>query len=328
MTRYGGPEVVEIRDVPVPRIGDDEALVEVHAASLNPIDFKTRQGKVRALLHYRLPMVMGQDLSGVVVEVGKNVKRMRLGDEIYARLSKDRIGSFAEYAVVRDQDGSKKPARLSHEEAASLPLVGLTAYQALVDRAHVREGSKVLVHAGSGGLGTFAIQLAKHLGATVATTTSTRNVDLVKSLGADVVIDYKAQNFWEVLSGYDLVLDALGGDALLRSFRVVRPGGLVISVSGTPDRKFAKSWGLGFVLQTVLAIMSHRITSTASAAQVRYEFLFMEPSGAELDTIRGLVDEGVIKPVVDRVFSLGDAKEALAYSESGRARGKIILKIR
>jgi NADPH:quinone reductase-like Zn-dependent oxidoreductase len=328
MRRYGGPDVVEVRDVPPPAIGDDEALVEVHAASVNPIDFKVRSGKVRVLLRYDMPLVMGNDLSGVVVEVGRNVKRARPGDQIYARLSKTRIGAFAELAAVRDEDLARKPAELSYEEAASLPLVGLTAYQALIDHGRVGPGMSVLVHAGAGGLGTFAIQLAKRLGAKVATTCSTRNVELTKSLGADIAIDYSVQRFDEVLSGYDVVLDTLGGEALLRSFRVVKPGGLVVSVSGMPDRKFAKRWGLSWPLQVLFAVVSGRIASAAAAAGARYEFLFMEPSGRQLDEIRELVAQGAIKPVLDRVFPLKEAKQALAYSESGRARGKIVIRVR
>ena len=328
MRKYGDNAVVEVADVPRPTLGAGEVLVEVHAASVNPIDFKTRNGDVRMILRYELPLVMGNDLSGVVVERGPGVTEVATGDAVYARLGKRRIGAFAEYAAVRVADLAPKPVSLDHVQAASLPLVGLTSLQALRERAHLAAGQKVLIHAGSGGVGTFAIQLAKHMGATVATTCSAKNADLVRSLGADVVVDYKSQRFDEVLSGYDVVLDGLGGDTLDRSFAVLAPGGCVVSISGTPDPKFARDWQLNTLLRVGIWAMSRKVMRLARRHQVRYEFLFMDPSGAQLREIGALVDSGVIKPVVDREFALDDAREALAYSESGHARGKVVLKIR
>lgn len=328
MRKYGDNAVVEVADVPRPTLGAGEVLVEVHAASVNPIDFKTRNGDVRMILRYELPLVMGNDLSGVVVERGPGVTEVATGDAVYARLGKRRIGAFAEYAAVRVADLAPKPVSLDHVQAASLPLVGLTSLQALRERAHLAAGQKVLIHAGSGGVGTFAIQLAKHMGATVATTCSAKNADLVRSLGADVVVDYKSQRFDEVLSGYDVVLDGLGGDTLDRSFAVLAPGGCLVSISGTPDPKFARDWQLNALLRVGIWAMSRKVMRLARRHQVRYEFLFMDPSGAQLREIGALVDSGVIKPVVDREFALDDAREALAYSESGHARGKVVLKIR
>jgi len=328
MSRYGDPGAVAVREVPKPSVGPRDVLVEVHAASVNPVDFKIRDGKLKRILPYRLPLVMGNDLSGVVAEVGASVKQTRVGDAVYVRLDKQRIGAFAEYAAVRELDLAPKPSNLSHVEAASIPLVGLTAWQALLDRAHLERGQKVLVHAGSGGVGTFAIQLAKHIGATVATTCSDKNAELVRSLGADVVIDYKKQRFEDVCRDYDVVLDGLGGEEMERSFQVLRPGGTLVTISGPPDPKFARAWGLNPLLILAIAVMSRKVRRMAKDRGVTYDFLFMEPSGAELREIGGLVEAGTIKPVIDRVFPLAEAREALAYSESGRARGKVVLEVR
>jgi alcohol dehydrogenase len=328
MKAYGGNEVVETVDLPKPAIGPGDVLVEVHAASVNPVDFKIREGKLKQILPYRLPLIMGNDLSGVVAEVAPGVTSVKVGDAVYARLEKHRPGTFAEYAAVRAVDLAPKPARLTHEEAASIPLVGLTAWQALVDRAHLEKGQKVLIHAGSGGVGTIAIQIAKHLGATVATTCSARNVELVKSLGADVVVDYGKERLEDVLRDYDVVLDTLGGETLMRSFDVLRRGGVLVTVSGPPDAKFGRAWGVSAPVRWAMAALSWTTRRRAAKRGVAYEFLFMEPSGAQLATLAGLIDAGTIRPVVDRVFPLAETKEALAYSETGKARGKIVIRVR
>ena len=241
--RYGDAGAVRVGEMPDPDVGGDDVLVQIRAASVNPLDLETRDGAYKAILPYRVPFVLGNDLAGVVVGVGAGVMRFAVGDEVYARPNKNRIGTFAELIAVHQDDVATKPATLTMVEAASIPLVGLTAWQALVERADLQTGQRVLIHAGSGGVGTIAIQLAKQLGASVATTTSTANVDLVKDLGADVVVDYKKQAFETVLHDYDVVLDTLGGETLEKSLQVLKHGGKVISIAGPPDPAFAKGAG-------------------------------------------------------------------------------------
>jgi NADPH:quinone reductase-like Zn-dependent oxidoreductase len=301
-------------------------LVEVRAASVNPLDVKTREGQVKILLKYRLPLVLGNDLSGVVTQVGVRVSRFKIGDEIYARLDKGRIGAFAEFAVVRESDAALRPANISFEEAASLPLVALTAWQALVELGRLSAGQRVLIHAGSGGVGSVAIQLAHHLGATVFTTVGVRNVDLVRRLGADVAIDYRNTRFEDVAKDCDVVLDSAGGETLVRSFDCVKPGGLVVSIGSTPSAAFARHWGLNPFLVFAIGLLSRKVTAAARARKARYEYLFMRPNGGQLDQIAQLVEGGAIKPLIDKVFALEQVREALAYSESGRATGKVVIK--
>ena len=241
---------------------------------------------------------------------------------------KDRIGTFAEFISMNEDDVAMKPKELTMEEAASIPLVGLTAWQALIERANLKQGQKVLIQAGSGGVGTFAIQLAKHLGATVATTTSTANIDLVKRLGADIVIDYKKDDFEKILHDYDVVLNSQGGETLEKSLRVLKPGGKLISISGPPDPDFAKEIGATWILRQVMRLLSYRIRKKAKRHHVSYSFLFMRASGDQLREIGSLIDSGIIRPVVDRVFPFESTKEALAYVEKGRAKGKVVVKVR
>ena len=250
LDRYGSNDVVRAGEMPDPELHDDDVLVQIHAASVNPVDLKIRDGKLKLILPYRLPFILGNDLAGVVVRVGSGVRRFKPGDEVYARPDEDRIGAFAEFISIKEDAVANKPKKLTMEEAASIPLVGLTAWQALVERANLKTGQKVLIHAGSGGVGTFAIQLAKHLGAIVATTTSTANVEWVKRLGADIVIDYKKDDFANILHDYDVVLDTLGGETLEKSLRVLKPGGKLISISGPPDPDFAKEIGASLDLET------------------------------------------------------------------------------
>src|SRR5947208_8314177 len=247
--RYKGKSAVRLGEMPEPEVRDDDVLVQVHAASLNPLDSKIRDGEFKLLLPYRLPLILGNELAGVVLRVGSKVQNFKPGDEVYGRPDKNRIGTFAEFIAMNEADVALKPKNLTMEEAASIPVVGLTAWQVLIERANLKQGQKVLIHAGSGGVGTFAIQLAKHIGATVATTTSTANVDLVKSPGVDVVIDYKKEDFEKVLSGYDVVLNSLGKDTLEKSLKVLKPGGKLISIYGPPDAAFANQNGLNWFLQ-------------------------------------------------------------------------------
>jgi NADPH:quinone reductase-like Zn-dependent oxidoreductase len=311
-----------------PELRETDVMVQIHAASVNVLDAKIRDGEFKLILPYRLPLILGNDVAGIVVRVGSKVSRFKPGDEVYARPDKDRIGAFAQFIAMNEADVAMKPKNLTMEEAASIPLVALTAWQVLVERANLQKGQKVLIHAGSGGVGTIAIQLAKYLGAVVATTTSTSNVDLVKSLGADVVIDYKTQNFEEVLKDYDVVLNSLGTDTLEKSLRALKPGGKLISISGPPDPAFAKQNGSGWLLQQVMRLLSFGIRRKSKRHQVSYSFLFMTANGGQLGKITALIEAGVIKPVVDRVFRFEKANEALAYVETGRAKGKVVIALK
>jgi alcohol dehydrogenase len=325
--RYGSNDVVRVADVAVPTMGPTDLLVRVHAASVNPLDVKTRDGKLKTLLKYRFPLVLGNDLAGVVADVGARVTRFEKGDAVYARLDSDRIGTFAEFAVVREGAAALKPANVTFEEAASLPLVALTAWQALVEIGKLRPGQRVLIHAGSGGVGSVAIQLARHLGATVFTTVGQRNVELVMRLGADVPIDYRSTRFEDVARDCDVVLDSAGGDTLVRSFECVKAGGVVVSIGGTPSAAFARRWGLNPIIVLVIGLMSRKATAAARRHDARYEYLFMRADGEQLQEITRLVEGGVIEPLVDRVFPLEHVRDALAYSESGRATGKVVVRV-
>ena len=261
--RYGKNDGIRVGEMPDPEVRDDDVLIQIHAASVNPLDSKIKDGAFKLILPYRLPLILGNDLAGVVIQVGSHVRRFKRGDEVYARTDKNRIGAFAEFISIREDSVALKPKRLTMEEAASIPLVGLTAWQALIERANLKKGQKVLIHAGSGGVGTFAIQLAKHLGATVATTTSTANLEWVKRLGADIVIDYKKDDFETIVRDCDMVLDTLGGVTLEKSLRVLKPGGKLIGIAGPPDPEFAKEIGSSWFLKLVMHILSYRIRRKA-----------------------------------------------------------------
>lgn len=321
-------DALRLGDIPTPEVGDDDVLIEVHAAGLNLLDSKIRSGEFKAILPYKMPTVLGHDVAGVVVRAGSNVRDFKPGDAVYSRVPDGRIGTLAEFISVKAADVALKPSNLTMVEAASIPLVGLTAWQSLVERAGIRKGEKVLIHAGSGGVGTFAIQLARHLGATIATTASASNKDLVTSLGADVVIDYRKDAFEKAISGYDAVLNSLDGETLEKSLDVLKPGGHLISISGPPDPVFAKQQGLNWALQLVVRLISSSIRRKAKARQVNYSFLFMKADGAQLRKITTLLEAGTIKPVIDRVFSFNAVNEALAYIETGRARGKVVVQLK
>lgn len=327
LDRFGKGRALRLADRPEPALRETEVLIAVNAAGLNLLDAKIRDGAFKPILAYRPPMVLGHDVAGLVVRAGPGAHRFKVGDAVYARPRDGRIGGFAEFIAVDEADVALKPANIDMAEAASLPLVALTAWQVLVERADLQPGQKILIHAGSGGVGTVAIQLAKHLGATVATTTSSANVDLVRNLGADVVIDYRTQAFDAVLSDYDVVLNSLGGDTLERSLTVLKPGGKLISISGPPDPAFAKSQGLNGVLRLFLRLLSRKIRHRARARGVDYSFLFMRADGRQLGQITALVEAGVIRPVVDRTFPFADLNDAFAYLETGRARGKVVVEL-
>ncbi|MCX8281967.1 NADP-dependent oxidoreductase [Phyllobacterium sp. 0TCS1.6C] len=323
--RYAKGGALRLAEVPEPELRDNDVMVEIHAASVNVLDAKIRDGEFKFILPYRLPLILGNDVAGTVVRVGRNVRRFKAGDAVYARPAQDRIGTFAQYIAIDAADVAPKPANLTMEEAASIPLVALTAWQVLVERARLEKGQKILIHAGSGGVGTIAIQLARHLGAHVATTTSTGNIELVRSLGADVVIDYRNEKFEEVLEGYDVVLNSLGKDTLEKSLEVLKPGGKLISISGPPDPDFARQNGSGWPLRQIMRLMSFGIRSKARRRGVDYSFLFMTANGDQLARIGALIEAGAIRPVIDRVFPFAQTNEALAHVETGRAKGKVVI---
>ena len=315
--KYGQKELA-IEEVPLPTIHDNDVLVKIIAASINPIDLKTKDGKVKMLLNYQMPLILGSDFAGIVVSVGKKV---------YGRVPKNCVGTFAEYIAVDQAAVAMKPKNLTFEEAAAIPLVGLTSYQALHDIMNVQPGQKVLIQAGSGGIGTIAIQLAKLAGAYVATTTSSRNKEWVQALGADEVIDYRTQNFEEVLSDYDYVFDTMGGTILEKAFSVVKPQGKVVTLSGIPNERFAKEYGLPLWKQWAFKIATRKIHRLEQATDVSYHFLFMRPDGEQLALLTEFIEQGKLQPIIDRVVPFSQIQEAVDYSLTGRAQGKIVVKI-
>jgi alcohol dehydrogenase len=328
LDRYGSKVALRAGELADPEVREDDVLVQVHAAGVNLLDSKLRSGEFKLILPYRAPFVLGHDVAGVVVRVGASVKQFKVGDEVYARPADHRIGTFAELIAVKERDLALKPKNLTMEEAASIPLVGLTAWQALVERGQLKRGQKVFIQAGSGGVGTFGIQLAKHLGATVATTTSASNVDMVRSLGADVIVDYKTEDFETKLSGYDLVLHSQDSKALAKSLRVLRPGGRLISISGPPTPEFADEIGAPWYVKLVASILSFGTRRLAKRLGATFSFLFMKASGDQLRQIATLIEAGAVRPVLDKVFPFESTNQALAYVETGRAKGKVVVKVK
>lgn len=327
LKRYGRADQVAFADIPRPTIKPDEMLVQVHAAGLNPIDTMIPKGTFKPILRLQLPVTMGSDLAGVVVEVGNRVTRFKPGDSVFASTFELGTGSLAEFAAVPESAAAIKPENLDFVQAASIPMVGLTSWQALKERAGLKPGQKVFIPAGSGGIGTFAIQLAKHLGAQVGTTTSTGNVELVRSLGADEVIDYKKQEFEDVLQDYDVVLGTIRGDGIEKSLQILKPNSRVISLIGPPDAAFARARGMNFFMKFVFGLMSGKIIRQARKRGIEYSFLFAHPDGRQLAQIGELLNAARIHPVIDKVFPFDQAKEALAYLEKGRAKGKIVVQM-
>ncbi len=327
-TRYAKANNIAFADLPRPALKPDEMLVEVYAAGLNPIDTMIPKGMFKPILRFQLPATLGSDVAGVVVEVGSRVTRFKKGDAVFASVFDLGTGTLAEFAVVPESAAALKPANLDFVQAASVPMVGLTTWQALNERAHLKRGQKVFVPAGSGGIGTFAIQLAKHLGAKVGTTTSTGNVELVRSLGADEVVDYRKQQFEDVLRDYDAVLGTVRGDTLMKSLRILRPNSTVVSLIGPPDVAFARARGMNVVMKFVFGLLSARIKRTGRKNGTAYSFLFVHPDGGQLSEIGELLKAGKIRPVIDKIFPFDQAKEALAYLEKGRAKGKVVVQMK
>lgn len=325
ITRYGNINDVQIDEQPRPSLTENAVLVKVHAASINPLDLRVLEGEFKAILPVPFPFILGNDFAGTVVEVGSKVSQFKVGDEVYAKT--DLNGAFAEYTVVQQSSLALKPQNISMEQAAALPLVGLTSWQALVEIAKVKAGQKVLIHAGSGGVGSIAIQLAKHLGATVATTTSGKNIRWVRELGADTIIDYKTTDFEQVIKDYDVVLDTQGGKTLEKSLNVLKRGGRLISISGPPDHAFVEVVNPNWFLKCVIPLLSWSIRNKAKKSGITYSFLFMQPNGQQLSEISKLVESGKINPVVDKTYTFSEIKDAFHYVNTGRAKGKIVLKI-
>jgi NADPH:quinone reductase-like Zn-dependent oxidoreductase len=327
LKRYGKSNNLGFAEIPRPSLKPLELLVQVHAVGLNPIDNMIPIGTFKPVLHFDLPAVMGSDLAGVVVEVGSSITRFKVGDAIFASIFDLGLGALAEFAVVPENAAARKPENLDFAEAASIPMVGLTSWQALKERAQVKAGQKVFIPAGSGGIGTFAIQLAKHLGARVGTTTSSANIDLVRSLGADEVVDYTKQKFEYALADYDVALGTLRGDAIERSLRTLKPHSIVVSLVGPLDAAFGRDRGLNPLLVFVFRLMSMGIMRQARKRQVDYAFLFVHPSGSQLAQIAELLNAGTIRPVLDRIFPFAQVMDALAYLGTGRAKGKVVVQM-
>ena len=325
--RYGKSPEIGFADLPRPTLKGDELLVKVHAVGLNPIDNMIPTGMFKPVLHFQLPATLGSDLAGVVTEVGRDVTRFKPGDAVFASIFDLGTGALAEFAVVPERVAALKPANLDFVQAASIPMVGLTSWQTLKEGLNLRAGQKLFIPAGSGGIGTFAIQLAKYLGAKVGTTTSTGNVPLVSRLGADEIVDYKQQEFENVLRGYDAMLGTVRGGTIEKSIAILKPGSKIVSIVGPLDAAFARAKRLNFVLRFVFGLMSRKIMRLARQRDVSYQFHFVRPDGAQLNEIGNLLTAERIQPVIDKVFPFEQAKEALDYLAQGRSRGKVVVKM-
>jgi len=300
---YGGIDELKYTEIDEPHLKDNDVLIEIAATSVNPVDWKIREGYLKGMLDYDFPLTLGLDAAGTIKEVGKNVTKFRIGDKVFTRPDITRNGTYAEYVAVDETLVAKKPENLSFEEAASIPLVGLTSWQCLADFADIKQGDKVLIHAGSGGVGSFAIQLAKSFGAWVATTCSTKNVEFVKSLGADKVIDYRNEDFTQVLVDMDIVFDTLGGDVQIQSYDVLKEEGILVSIADQPDQELAQT------------------------KKVKAGYVFLEPDGEQLATIGEMIEQGKIRANVGTVMKLEEIQEAHRLSETHHAKGKIVLRV-
>lgn len=319
---------LQLADVANPVVGNNDVLIEVYSAGVNLLDSKIKTGEFKLMLPYKLPMILGHDVAGIITQVGKNVRKFKVGDQVYSRPSDYHVGTFAEYIAVNEKDVAFKPKNISMNQAASIPLVALTAWQALVELSGLKKGQKVFIQAGSGGVGTIAIQLAKHLGAVVATTASTKSFELLKNLGADILIDYKTNDFEHILKDCDVVINSQDQKTLEKSLNVLKPHGKVISISGPPTPEFAKEIGLPWYLRIIMALLSFGVRNKAKKKHVNFSFLFMRAQGSQLQEITKLIENEIIKPVVDKVFAFEQTNEALQYVESGRAKGKVVIQIK
>ncbi|WP_333824578.1 NADP-dependent oxidoreductase [Pinisolibacter sp.] len=325
--RYGKSVQPEYADMPRPAPGPGEILVQVHAVGLNPIDTMIPKGTFKPVLKFRLPATIGSDVAGVIAEIGSGVTRFKVGDAVFASVFDLSRGTLADFVAVPERVAAHKPANLDFVQAASIPMVGLTSWQAIVERASLKSGQKIFIPAGSGGIGSFAIQLAKYIGAKVGTTTSTGNIELVRSLGADEIVDYKRQEFESILRGYDMVLGTIRGDSIEKAVQILNPKGIIVSLIGPLDAAFARGRRMNPLLRLVFGLMSRKIMRLAGKRDVRYSFLFVRPDGSQLAEIGKIIDAGGIRPVIDKTFVFDRAKEALAYLETGRAKGKVVVQL-
>ena len=326
ITKYGDLNTsLEIQEVPIPTIGPNQILIKTHAASFNPLDFKIVRGDFKAIRKIQFPRGIGRDVSGVIEKVGEKVKKLQIGDKVYSRIDENFVGTMAEYVISNAADVALMPSNLNYGEAASIPLAGLTVYQSLIDIAKLSSGENILIHAGSGGVGTIAIQLSKHLGANVTTTTSTNNVDMVKNLGADKVIDYTKQSFLDVNEKYDVVYDTLGGQHTVDSFKVLKENGRVVSIAGDLDDITAEQLGLNKFIRFILSMKARKITKAASRINASYRFYLMSPNGNQLNELAKLYEKESIKPVIDNIYTFEESIAAIDYLSKGRAKGKVVI---
>ena len=325
---YGNIESnLAFNDIDIPSITEHQVLVEIFAASVNPIDYKLVEGLLRRIIHLTFPTGFGYDLAGIVREKGGNVKNFKIGDEVYSSVPQKSRGAFAEFIAVDESMICSKPENLSFQEAASLPLVGLTTIQAF-EKGDLKTGDKILIHAGSGGIGSFAIQYAKSKGFYVYATTSSENAVWVQALGADRVIDYKTENYLDIVKDIDFVYDTLGEQFTVDAFKVIKKGGKVISLIGPVDDENAQEMGLGIIARTYLYFKRLSISREIKNKRAYYKLITMKPDKMQLEIIKKLAEAGTVKPIIDEVFYFSDAIKALLYQKEGHAKGKIILKMK
>ena len=328
MTKYGDLNTsLEIQEVPLPTIDPNQILIKTHAASFNPLDYKIVRGDFKAIRKIQFPRGIGRDVSGVIEKVGEKVQKLQIGDKVYSRIDENFVGTMAEYVISNATDVALMPSNLNYGEAASIPLAGLTVYQSLIDIAKLSSGENILIHAGSGGVGTIAIQLSKHLGANVTTTTSTNNVDMVKNLGADKVIDYTKQSFLDVNEKYDIVYDTLGGQHTVDSFKVLKENGRVVSIAGELDDITAEQLGLNKFIRFILSMKARKVKKAASRINASYRFYLMSPNGKQLNELAKLYEKESIKPVIDNIYTFEESIAAIDYLSKGRAKGKVVIEL-
>ena len=326
--KYGDLEQsLEFQEIPVPVIQPNQLLIRTQAASFNPLDYKIVRGDFKAVRKIQFPQGIGRNVSGIVEKIGESVKGFKVGDKVFSRIDENLVGTMAEYVVSNEKDVALMPSNLSFNEAASIPLAGLTAYQSLVDVAQLSSQENVLIYAGSGGVGTIAIQLAKHLGAYVTATTSTKNVAMVKKLGSDKVIDYTKENFQEQGRQFDVVYDTLGAEHTLNSFKVLKPGGRVISIAGDLDEVTAKQLKLNWFIRFLLSLKVKKIINAASKLNASYRFFLMSPNGTQLKKIAELYELEMIKPIIDKTYIFEESIQALKYLSKGHAKGKVVVQM-
>ena len=326
--KYGDLEQsLEFQEIPVPVIQPNQLLIRTQAASFNPLDYKIVRGDFKAVRKIQFPQGIGRDVSGIVEKIGKSIKGFKVGDKVFSRIDENLVGTMAEYVVSNEEDVALMPSNLSFNEAASIPLAGLTAYQSLVDVAQLSSQENVLIYAGSGGVGTIAIQLAKHLGAYVTATASTKNVDMVKKLGTDQVIDYTKENFQEQGKQFDVVYDTLGGEHTLNSFKMLKPGGRVISIAGDLDDITAKQLKLNRFIRFLLSLKVKKVINTASKLDASYRFHLMSPNGNQLQKLAELYESEIIKPIIDKTYIFEESIQALKYLSKGHAKGKVVVQM-